>query len=48
MSKFIKLSEVKEQKLKEEEMKKTKGGIHLLYGILPPFVLHYGVIPDPF
>lgn len=48
MSNFIKLSEVKEQKLKEEEMKKTKGGYTMVlhYGVLP--VLDYGIIDPPF
>jgi hypothetical protein len=45
MSKFIKLSDVKEQKLKQEEMKKTKGGFTLHYGVLP--VLDYGIIDPP-
>jgi hypothetical protein len=48
MSNFIKLSDLKEKKLKQEEMKTAKGGIILLYGVLPPIVLHYGVYPDPY
>jgi hypothetical protein len=47
MNNFIKLSEIKEQKLKEEEMKKTNGGniMVLHYGVLP--VLDYGIINPP-
>lgn len=37
MSKFIKLSELKEQKLKADEMKKVKGGFWW-------FLIAYGVI----
>jgi len=49
MSKFIKISELKEKKLKEEEMKNAKGGYILLYGVLPPITLLYGVINnDPY
>jgi natural product precursor len=39
MSNFVKLSEVKEQKLKQEEMKRVKGGY-----IDPSQVMHYGVV----
>ena len=44
MSKYIKLSDLKEKKLKEEEMKNAKGGFKLLYGVILP-VLDYGIIP---
>lgn len=39
MSNFIKLSELKEKKLKEEEMNEVKGGytMALMYGVLPDF-----------
>jgi hypothetical protein len=47
MSKYIKLSELKEKKLKEEEMKNARGGVTLLYAVIPPDVLHYGIVPDP-
>jgi natural product precursor len=46
MSHFIKLSELKEKKLKEEELKNVKGGFTLHYGMITP-VLDYGVIPPP-
>jgi len=47
MSNFIKLSEIKEKKLKEDEMKKAKGGylVVLMYGVYP--VLDYGIIDSP-
>jgi len=47
MSNFIKLSELKEKKLKEEEMKNAKGGYILVlhYGVIP--VLDYGIIDPP-
>lgn len=47
MSNFIKLSEVKEKKLRQEEMRRVKGG-DFNPTLYPPPVLHYGVIPDPF
>lgn len=41
MSNFIKLSEVKTNQLKQEEMKKVHGGgnppIHMKYGVYPPW-----------
>jgi natural product precursor len=42
MSNFIKLSEVKEQQLKQEEMKRVQGGYR------PPIVMKYGVYPPPY
>ena len=52
MDNFIKLFKVKEKKLKEEEMKRVKGGEKTsaaIDPIEPPVMpLHYGIIPpDP-
>ena len=47
MSDFIKLSEVKEKKLRLEEMRKVKGG-EFNPTTYPPPVLHYGVVILPF
>ena len=48
MSNFIKLSELKEKKLKEAEMSNARGGriIVLDYGIEPP-VQDYGIVDPP-
>jgi hypothetical protein len=46
MSNFIKLSDLKEKKLKEAEMQNARGGITLCYAIELP-VLDYGIIDPP-
>ena len=46
MNNFIKLSEVKEKKLRQEEMMRINGG-DFAVAEPPPMVLDYGVIVDP-
>jgi hypothetical protein len=46
MNNFIKLSEVKEKKLRREEMMRINGGDFAAVEP-PPIVPDYGVIPDP-
>ena len=46
MNNFIKLSEVKEKKLRLEEMMRVKGG-DFAVAEPPPVVPEYGIIPDP-